>query len=95
MSEAERWTKVGERIDSARESAQRKRLDVGGFFDEPKPSPWRWVIHAAFAVMFFACAVSVAARKPDEFTKWGAVALYIGYALDQMVAAAQKRMDKR
>lgn len=94
MSESERWREVGKRMDEA-QKARRERFDVGGFFDEPKPSPWRWIVPAAFAVAFFACAVSVAVRKPDEFTKWSAVALYIGYALDQMVAAAQKRMDRR
>lgn len=68
MSEAERWTKVGERIDAARESAQRECLDVGGFFDEPKPSPWRWITHATFGFLFVgASAWNAMATNDDAF----------------------------
>jgi len=56
MNEAERWAKVGKRIDEIRGTPQRNGLDVGGFFDRSQPSPWRWIVPAVLAVAYFAIA---------------------------------------
>lgn len=87
MSESERCREVGNRMDECRESEQRKRLDVGGFFDAPKPSPWRWIVPAMIAVMFF--AISAWESKGATFSHGFSCALGIVWGVERIGEAAK------
>ena len=92
MSEAERWAKVGERMDAARESAQRESFDVGGFFDAPKPSPWRWIVPAFFATALISISAWHALSVPngsEAFAHGFGCALGVVWGAEQVVRAVK------
>jgi thiol:disulfide interchange protein len=92
MSEAERWREVGNRMDECRESEQRKRFDVGGFFDAPKPSPWRWIVPAFFGVVLLATGMWHALSVPDGSEAFGhgfGAALGVVWGAEQLAKAAK------
>jgi len=90
MSESERWRAVGKRMDECRESEQRKRLDVGGFFDAPKSS-WRWITPAAFGVACLSLAAVLVATGPRSaaFADGFACAVMLTWGASGFVMAAK------
>ncbi len=97
MSESERWREVGKRMDECRESEQRKRFDVGGFFDAPKPSPWRWISPAAFGVACLSLAAVLVASEPRSaaFADGFGCAVMLTWGASGVVKALKARRDGR
>jgi len=96
MSESERWREVGKRMDECRESEQRKRFDVGWFFDAP--SQWRWIVPAFFGVVLFVTAAWHATSVPDGSEAFGhgfGAALGAVWGAEQTVKALKAWRDGR
>ena len=73
-------------------SEQRKRLDVGGFFDAPKPSPWRWIVPAFFGAVLLATGMWHALSVPDGSEAFGhgfGAALGVVWGAEQLAKAAK------